>query len=288
MSSLQALRQRISSIKSIKKITAAMKMVAISKFRKYEESLKYGAEYLQGFYSMLNDVIEIKADGDELPPLLVGRSGPKHLLIVFSTDKGLCGSFNSITLQKTIAAIKELKHQGKTVILMSIGHKLVDSLPSYLKHKIKFHENFDVKSGFKPFESLALTLKILYDAGEFDTCSCVFSRFKSLMSYDVDVKSLVPLEPLFLEPLKETQLFDADPKPSHMMNDLVLSTLAASLYYGFLETRASEESARMMAMENATRNADDMVDDLQILYNRTRQALITRELSEIIAGAKAV
>lgn len=288
MANLKALRHQISSIKSIKKITAAMKMVAISKFRKYEEFLKHGTNYLEGYYAMLNDILRIRADGDDLPPLLTGRPGNKHLLIVFSTDKGLCGSFNVSILQKTISEINTLKQQDKKIILMSVGHKLVDLLPNQLKHKVKFHENFNVKSGFKSFEAAALSLKLLYDAGEFDTCSCIFSRFKSLMAYDIEVKSLVPLTPLFNKPLKDVYLFDADPSPKEVMEELTLSTLAASFYYAFLETRASEESARMMAMENATRNADDMVDDLQILYNRTRQALITRELSEIIAGAKAI
>jgi len=288
MSSLKVLRQRIASIKSIKKITSAMKMVAISKFRKCEESLEYGSQYLQGLYGMLEDTIRLRADEDQLPLLLTGRPGEKHLLIVFSTDKGLCGSFNTVILQKTLAEITQLKQQGKKVILMSIGHKLVDALPTRLKDKVKFHENFVLKDGFKPFESLALTLKILYDAQEFDTCSCIFSRFQSLMSYEIEVRSLVPLEPLFTQAVEKTSLFETDPSPKDIIPDLVLSTLAASLYYGFLETRASEESARMMAMENATRNADDMVEELQIVYNRTRQALITRELSEIIAGARAV
>jgi F-type H+-transporting ATPase subunit gamma len=291
MPSLKLLRQRINSIVSTQKITNAMRMVATSNLKKTQHSFAKALPYMEGISTLVWKVYKELSLKDKVPDLMKGRPNQsKHLLIVISGDRGLCGSFHSNLSVKVREEIETLKSQGKEVKLLFIGKKLFDSFPASLQDLSMYKCSLNFKDLY--FDVLNIQQKIIawFQKGEIDSCSVVFTRFWSALRKEIRHRSLIPFQENMVE--RETELSSAlygvEPDAQELLGDLIRSNLTAQLMIAVLQSKASEESSRMIAMDNATRNAKEMMKKLRIQYNRTRQAHITKELIEIIAGAEVL
>jgi len=299
MPSLKDLKNRITSVKSTQKITAAMKMVAASKLRRAQEQAEASRPYAERMERMLESLAATLADmGSDLetmPKLVAGTGSDKvQLVLVVSSDRGLCGGFNSTIVREVKRMIQRFETEGKSTKLICVGRKARDQLRRDFGHLI-VHSWEDVgrrRLSFADADMISAKIKEMFEAGEFDVCSVVFNQFKSVIAQIVTVQQLVPLAPP-----KARQEFDSNaPKASYefepdeqeILAQLLPQNLSFQVYRSLLESAASEQGARMSAMDNATRNAGDMINKLTINYNRTRQAVITRELIEIISGAEAL
>ncbi|MHA1600341.1 MAG: F0F1 ATP synthase subunit gamma [Alphaproteobacteria bacterium] len=295
MANLKDLRVRISSVKSTQKITAAMKMVAAAKLRRAQERAEASRPYAERMQRMLASLAEGASGREGAPTLLAGTGNDKvHLLIVGTADRGLCGGFNSSIVRETRRAIEELLSEGKTVKILCIGRKgrdqlrrtYGDSILDTIENASKPHPRFDTAE-----EIAARVLKML-EAGEFDVCTLFFARFKSAITQIVTRQQLIPFAPSDGDGAETANgggaVYDYEPDEQEILADLLPRNLAVQIFRAMLENNASEQGARMTAMDNATRNAGDMIDQLTMTYNRTRQAVITSELIEIISGAEAV
>jgi F-type H+-transporting ATPase subunit gamma len=295
MSGLKALRTRIASVKSTQKITSAMKMVAAAKLRRAQEQAESSrpyAERLEGVLRSLAASVE-----DSSAPLLVGNGKAElHLLVVISGDRGLCGAFNSSVFRMTRARIEALHRQGKRVHVYCVGRKAKDLLSrDYGKLIVKTVPNFaSGKLTYADAQGVSQTVQEMFAAGEFDVCSVIYNHFRSVIAQEVTEQQLIPL-PL---PANSNAATDSassggavylyEPSEQTIVETLLPLNLSVQLFRALLESNASEQGARMTAMDNATRNAGDMIKDLRLTYNRTRQAMITKELIEIISGAEAL
>jgi F-type H+-transporting ATPase subunit gamma len=294
MATLKDLRVRIRSVKSTQKITSAMKMVAASRLRRAQEHAEAARPYAQRMERMLGSLAASIVGSGNAPPLLAGTGkSDVQLLIVATSDRGLAGGFNATILREARRTIRELQGAGKTVKILTIGRKgrdalrrdhsrlIIDSLTEIGRPRLQF-------SNAQAIAARALTL---FDAGEFDVATIVYNRFKSAMTQFVTKQQLVPFAvPESVErPDPAVQgVYEFEPEEAEILATLLPRNLAVQLYTALLENNASEQGARMTAMDNATRNAGDMIDRLTITYNRTRQAAITKELIEIISGAEAL
>ena len=297
MPSLKDLKNRISSVKSTRKITSAMKMVAGSKLRRAQERAESARPYSARMDRMLSSLSASIAEADTeivLPRLLAGTGKEESvLLLVLTSDRGLCGAFNGSVVREARRTIHQFEASGKKVSLFCVGRKGRDLLRRDHASKI-VHSMEDVgRKGLSFEEASALNDKILamFDEGKFDVCHIVFNRFKSVISQIVTVKQLVPF-PITkgdvdgkLEPVIGLEF---EPNQNSILETLLPRALAVAIYGALLESVAGEQGARMTAMDNATRNAGEMIDKLTLNYNRSRQAYITKELIEIISGAEAV
>ncbi|MEZ5932700.1 MAG: F0F1 ATP synthase subunit gamma [Alphaproteobacteria bacterium] len=293
MASLKELRNRIGSVKQTQKITSAMKLVAASKLKKAQEQAEAARPFAEGMSSMLRNLAAGVADPENAPKLLAGTGRDEvHLLIVATADRGLCGGFNSSIARGARRKIVELEAAGKTVKVLCIGRKGRDQLRR--DHGSKIIETIDGvgKARLSYDEAVAIALKIeqLYDAGEFDVCTIIFNEFKSAITQILTLKQLIPVETPESDEADGgvKAVYEFEPEEDVILKELLPRNLAVQIYGALTENAASEQGARMSAMDNATRNAGDMIDRLTLVYNRTRQAKITSELIEIISGAEAL
>lgn len=294
MASLKDLRLRIRSVKSTQKITAAMKMVAASRLRRAQEQAEAARPYAQRMERMLASLAGKMAGRPGAPALIAGTGKDDvHLLIIATSDRGLAGGFNASILRETRRRIRDLLGQGKTVKLMTIGRKGRDSLRR--DHGKLIGESLTEvgrrQLGFADAREIAQKVLAMYERGEFDVATIVYNRFKSAMTQIVTPQQLVPFAPpAAAETAGETGggVYEFEPEEDEILAQLLPNNLAVQVYAALLESAASEQGARMTAMDSATRNAGDMISRLTITYNRTRQAVITKELIEIVSGAEAL
>ena len=290
MPSLKDLKNRIGSVKSTQKITSAMKMIAAAKLRKAQEQALASRPYTLLMDKVVSKIAS-KTSGNSID-LLTGKTDNKtQLIVVFSADRGLCGGFNGSITRAVRAEVKKLEQEGIQVKLLMVGKKSADALNREFGHL--FIERIDgnsAKPNYTDAEILAKKIITLFENNEFGICKVIFNKFVSAITQEVTFKSLIPAE--IQETEDETNdsnsIYEFEPSEEEILNDLLPRNLSTQLFSSQMESTASELAARMTAMDNATRNAGDMIDNLTLLYNRTRQAVITKELIEIISGAEAL
>ena len=295
MATLKEMRLRIRSYRSTQKITSAMKMVAASRLRRAQDKAEAARPYATRMERMLASLAANLRGQANAPPLLAGTGRDAvHLLLVATSDRGLAGGFNASILRETRRTIRMLQGAGKTVKLLIIGRKGRDSLRRDLARMI-LEARTDIARPSLTFEVarvIAERLLALFAAGEFDVCTIVFNRFRSAMTQIVTKQQLVPfLPPEGAQGGGDTTagaVYEFEPEEAEILGELLPRNLAVQVFTALLENAASEEGARMTAMDSATRNAGEMIDTLSITYNRSRQAAITKELIEIISGAEAL
>ncbi|MBT5841941.1 MAG: F0F1 ATP synthase subunit gamma [Rhodospirillaceae bacterium] len=297
MAGLKELKTRIASVKSTQKITSAMKMVAASRLRRAQEAAEAARPYAARMARMIGSIVT-GASTDGAPALLAGTGKDDiHLLIPVTSDRGLCGGFNASIIRETRRRIKALEDDGKTVKLLCVGRKSRDILRR--EHGDKMVETFTGigRSVVQLDEAqmVAAEVRRLLGEGEFDVCTVIFNRFVSAMTQVVTPQQLIPVLLDENEPAEEEEApdgpqasYEYEPSEADILDNLLPANLDVQIFRALLESAASEHGARMTAMDNATRNAGDMIDDLTMTFNRTRQARITSELIEIISGAEAV
>jgi F-type H+-transporting ATPase subunit gamma len=292
MPSLKDLRNRIASVKATRKITKAMQMVAAAKLRRAQEAAVAARPYSQRMAVVLSNLSAATEGQAGAPKLLAGTGSDQvHLLVVATAERGLCGGFNSSIAKLAREHADRLRREGKTVKIMTVGKKGNDALKrmygQYIVHAVDFRGqksvNFDNANG------VAVKILSMFEAGEFDVATLFFSEFKSVISQKPTALRLIPAS---VEGAKAADLggavYEAEPEENEILGDLLPRNIAVQVFRGLLENAASEQGARMSAMDNATRNAGDMINKLSIKYNRQRQAQITKELIEIISGAEAL
>jgi F-type H+-transporting ATPase subunit gamma len=296
MPSLKDLRQRIDSVKSTQKITSAMKMVAAAKLRRAQEQAEAARPYAERMDRMLGSLAASLASAEGAPKLLSGTGKQDvHLVVVMTSDRGLCGAFNSSIVRDARRLISGLLADGKQVKILTVGRKgwsqlrrdhrslIVDSIEDVGRQRLSFDEA----------QAIATKIDKMFEAGEFDVCTLVYNRFRSAIQQIVTRQQLIPFP---VEAPAETAddagsdsvVYDYEPDETEILEVLLPRNMSVQVFRALLENSASEQGARMSAMDNATRNAGEMIDNLTLNYNRTRQAVITKELIEIISGAEAV
>jgi F-type H+-transporting ATPase subunit gamma len=294
MATLKALRDRRKSVQSTQKITLAMKMVAGAKLRRAQEQVEAGRPYARLMRQMLLDLAAKTQSFDSPQPLLVGTGrSDVHLLLVATSDRGLCGPFNSSIIRFTHRLIAASQAEGRTVKLLCVGRRGIDILSRDYGELIveSFTDVGYPRLRFHDAQRIANSLIKMYDDGIFDVCTLVYNHFKSAMTQEVTRQQIIPVG---IDPL-ETQtsnahaaVYEYEPSEETILDQLLPQNVAVQIYNALLENAASEQGARMTAMDNASRNAGDMIRQLTLTYNRTRQTHITRELIEIISGAEAL
>jgi F-type H+-transporting ATPase subunit gamma len=291
MPSLKALRMRINSVKSTQKITSAMKMVAASKLRRAQQQAEMARPYAVRMRRMLNSLAASVADQTNAPALLAGTGKDQvHLLIAVTADRGLAGAFNSSIGRATRLRARTLEAQGKTVKILAVGRKGRDFLRRELSSRIAGDISYAGKRRieYADAKELADRVTAMLDAGEFDVATLIYNRFQSVIAQVVTEQQLIPVPIVNDASGDAAALPEFEPDEETILNRLLPQALAVSIYTALLESSAGEHGARMTAMDNATRNAGDMIKRLTLNYNRARQANITRELIEIISGAEAL
>ncbi|MCG8355245.1 MAG: F0F1 ATP synthase subunit gamma [Kiloniellales bacterium] len=297
MPSLKDLRIRIASVKATQKITSAMKMVAAAKLRRAQEQAEASRPYAQRMARMLGSLAAAQADQVGAPPLLVGSGkNDVHLVVVATADRGLCGGFNSNIVRESRRILNRLREEGKSFKILCVGRKGRDQLRGqYSSAIIETIEDVAKPAlGFDKASAISARILEMFEAGEFDVCQIVFAEFKSAMTQVVTTQQLIPFE--IPEPDGEGELgetpqgasYDYEPDESEILAALLPQNVAVQIFKVLLENNAGEHGARMTAMDSATRNAGDMINRLTLIYNRTRQAAITRELIEIISAKEAM
>ncbi len=293
MPNLKELKNRISSVKSTRKITSAMKMVAASKLRRAQELAESSRVYADSLSFILSSLAGNTKNSADLPEILTGRENSKiSLLIINSSDRGLCGGFNSNLFRNAKKWISDQQGQGKSVKIMTVGKK---ASSFYKKTDLDIVASFeDLNSNDRQLqvsEEIKNKIMELFENNEIDEVSILFNKFVSAISQEPTYQSLIPLsndETSEDESESINAIFEFEPDKNELLEYLVPRNFLTQIYRSVLESSASEHAARMTSMDNATRNAGDMIDRLTLTYNRTRQAFITKELIEIISGAEAV
>ena len=293
MASLKDLRNRIASVKATQKITKAMQMVAAAKLRRAQTAAEAARPYAERMERVLGNIAASITPSPESPRLLVGTGkSDVHLLLVCTAERGLCGAFNSMIVRLARERANRLQSEGKTVKFVCVGRKGYEQLRRQYEKQIL--EVIDFKSvrslAYEHANEVAQKIVARFEAGEFDVCTLFYSKFKSVISQIPTAQQIIP--PVFEN--KETgagaggAVYEYEPEEEDILADLLPRNLATQIFRALLENAASEQGARMSAMDNATRNAGDMIKKQTIIYNRTRQAMITKELIEIISGAEAL
>jgi F-type H+-transporting ATPase subunit gamma len=292
MPSLKTLRTRINSVKSTRKITQAMKMVAASKLRRAQTQAEAARPYAERMARMMA-TLGASAAGNPMAPALMRGTGRDqvHLLLVVTADRGLCGAFNGAITRLARLRIRQLVEQGRTVKILTVGRRGRDNLKRDFAREI-VHSFEDVgrrRLAFSDAEMVADKVTALQAEGAFDVCTLISSRFKSVISQVPTPQQLIPAELPEAKPAEGAQaMVEFEPAEEEILATLLPRNLAIQIYRALLESAAGEQGARMTAMDNATRNAKDLIKALNLKYNRARQAQITKELIEIISGAEAV
>ena len=294
MASLKFLRNRISSVKSTQKITKAMKMVAAAKLRKAQQNAENARPYSEKLNSIISNLKNSVTDMDSAPKLLVGNQKNEiHLCVVLSSDRGLCGGFNTNICRKAKVYFEKILNEKKTLKIIVVGGKANDQLKrkynQYIIDRITLKDEKVVSFG----KAQEITDKILnlFTRNEFDICTLFYNQFKSVISQIPQAQQLIPVsieQKTNQQSLTNNSEYEYEPDENDILENLLPKNIATQIYAAFLENQASEQGSRMTAMDNATRNAGDLISKLTINYNRTRQAVITKELIEIISGAESL
>ena len=293
MASLKFLRNRISSVKSTQKITKAMKMVAAAKLRKAQQNAENARPYSEKLNSIILNLKNSVNDIDSAPKLLVGNQKEEtHLCVVLSSDRGLCGGFNTNICRKAKIFFEKVIEQNKKLKIIVVGSKANDQLrrkySQYIIDKISLKDEKVIS--FAKAQEITDKILNLFTRNEFDTCTLFFNKFKSVILQIPQAQQLIPVsinEKLDQENKNNSQ-YEYEPEENEILENLLPKNIATQIYTAFLENQASEQGSRMTAMDNATRNAGELIGKLTINYNRTRQAVITKELIEIISGAESL
>ena len=295
MASLKALRARINSVKSTRKITSAMKMVAASKLKRAQTQAEAARPYAERMQRMLAALAASAAGSPNAPQMLIGTGREQvQLLVVVTADRGLAGGFNTNVGRAARAAIQRLEGEGKTVRVITVGRKGRDYLRREYADRLIGEYSFAGKKRveFSDVDEVAARITAMLAAGEFDVCTVVYNRFVSVISQVPTESRLVPLPMPEADPAEKPSgsqaQYEFEPDEEAILAALLPRNMAIQLFRALIESAAGEQGARMSAMDNATRNAGDMINRLTLNYNRTRQANITRELIEIISGAEAL
>jgi len=297
MPSLKDIKTQINSVGSTKKITSAMKMVAASKLRRSQEKAEAARPYSSRLEEMLASLASSAASGEGIIKLLTGTGNDQNYIVVpVSADRGLCGGFNSSINRETFKLVKSLEGDGKNVQLMPVGKKSRDFFSRVMQDQIteSFVDLNVSNSGYDSALQISNKLQELYFDGKFDKCILVFNKFKSVISQEVTQQQLIPLDVSNSSKEETTDdnaakaIYDYEPDEETILKDLLPKNVSIQIFKVLLESDAGEHGARMAAMDNATRNAGEMIDSLTLKYNRTRQAFITKELIEIISGAESI
>ncbi|MCK0168003.1 F0F1 ATP synthase subunit gamma [Jannaschia sp. S6380] len=289
MANLKDLKNRIASVKSTRKITKAMQMVAAAKLRRAQDAAEAARPYTERFNAVLGQLASSVGGSDTAPRLLSGTgSDQTHLLIVMTSERGLCGGFNANIAKLAKTHASRLLSEGKTVKIMTVGKKGRESLKrEYGQYHVAHVDMSDVKRvGYGDAAGIASDVLKRFDAGEFDIATIFYAEFQSVISQKPTAQQIIPAS--FEETDDASTLYDYEPSEEAILADLLPRGVATQIFAALLENGASEQGARMSAMDNATRNAGEMIDKLTIEFNRSRQAVITNELIEIISGAEAL
>ena len=292
MPSLDDLRKRITSVKSTQKITKAMKMVAAAKLRKAQENAEKGRPYSEKMNNIILNLSAGVSDPHSAPKLLVGTGKQDdHLCVVLTSDRGLCGGFNTNIIKKAKNYFEKIKKEGKSLKIITVGSKGYDQLKrqygTYIVENISFKDSKNTNY----FDASKVGSLIIdkFQKNDFDVCTIFYNKFKNVISQIPQAQQIIPLESV--DKNKEENLeisYEFEPDEDEILSNLLPKNISTQIFKAMLENTASEQGSRMTAMDNATRNAGDLVDKLTIQYNRSRQAAITKELIEIISGAESL
>ena len=291
MPSLDDLKKRIKSVKSTQKITKAMKMVAAAKLRKAQENAERGRPYSQKMQNIILNLTNSVKDNQNAPKLLVGTGQDNtYLCLVLTADRGLCGGFNSNICKLAKTYFKKFLNEGKKVKIMTVGTKGLDQIKrEYGKFVIKKFSFKDKKQiTFREAEIIGTEIIELFNKDEFDKCFLFYNNFKNVITQIPHAQQIIPAENKQSQSTDQTLPYEFEPDEDEILEDLLPKNISTQVFKAFLENAASEQGSRMTAMDNATRNAGELVDKLTINYNRSRQASITKELIEIISGAESL
>ena len=293
MPSLKTFRNRIASVKATRKITRAMQMVAASKLKRAQDAAQAARPYAEKMAAVISSLAGSMEGNPGAPKLLSGTGADQvHLVIVATADRGLCGGFNTNIVRRARGLIDALLRDGKQVKILCIGRKGRDQLRRlYGKHILDTIELAGVKRiGFTDALTIGKRVLALYDAGEFDVATIVYSKFKSVIAQEPTAQRLIPAPIEAAAPAAATTnaVYDYEPDEAEILSQLLPRNVTVQIFRALLENAASEQGARMSAMDSATRNAGEVIDRLTMQYNRSRQAMITKELIEIISGAEAL
>ena len=291
MPSLDDLKKRIKSVKSTQKITKAMKMVAAAKLRKAQENAERGRPYSQKMQNIILNLTKSINDPENAPKLLVGTGKDNtYLCVVLTADRGLCGGFNSNICKLAKTKFKKILNEGKELKIISVGSKGLDQIKreyeKYIIKKFSFKEKKQIS--FKEAEIVGGKIIELFNKNEFDKCILFYNNFKNVITQIPQAQQIVPADKTSLKKNEDNLSYEFEPEEDEILEDLLPKNISTQVFKAFLENAASEQGSRMTAMDNATRNAGDLVDKLTINYNRSRQASITKELIEIISGAESL
>jgi F-type H+-transporting ATPase subunit gamma len=288
MPSLKDLKNRIGSVKNTRKITKAMQMVAAAKLRRAQDAAEAARPYADRMTAVIGGLAASVGGSDSAPRLLAGTGSDKvHLLVVMTSERGLCGAFNSSIVRMARAEVARLQGMGRTVRILTVGKKGREQLKRDLSALFVGHVDLaDVRRvGYVNAEAIARDVLGRFDKGEFDVATIFYNRFQSVIAQIPTARQIIPAQ---FEAGAGGGLYDYEPSEEAILADLLPRGVTTQIFTALLENAASEQGARMSAMDNATRNAGDMINRLTIQYNRSRQAAITKELIEIISGAEAL
>ena len=292
MPSLDDLKKRIKSVKSTQKITKAMKMVAAAKLKKAQENAENGRPYSKKLQKIILNLTNAVYNDENAPKLLIGNGSDKvYLCVVITADKGLCGSFNSSICKSAKNFFKKILSENKDLKIITIGSKGFDQLKreygKFIIQKISYKDKKYIS--FKEADEVSKIIIDLFNDNKFDKCHIFFNNFKNVITQVPQNLQIIPTHQISSkEENKDSDPYEFEPEEKDILEDLLPKNIATQVYTAFLENAASEQGSRMTAMDNATRNAGDLVDKLTINYNRSRQAAITKELIEIISGAESL
>ena len=291
MASLDDLKKRIASVKSTQKITKAMKMVAAAKLRRVQESAEKGRPYSEKMNNIILNLSSGISDKENAPKLLSGSGNDKvHLCVVMTSDRGLCGGFNSNIIKKAKNYFAKLAEEGKDLKIITVGSKGNDQLKRAYGDKIIANISFKESKHANYFDAEKVGKMVIekFGAEEFDVCTIFYNQFKNVITQIPQAQQIIPLNVENSEEDKSEDSYEFEPDEDEILSNLLPKNISTQIFKAMLENSASEQGSRMSAMDNATRNAGEMVDKLTIEYNRSRQAAITKELIEIISGAESL
>ncbi len=291
MASLDDLKKRISSVKSTQKITKAMKMVAAAKLRRAQESAERGRPYSEKMNNIILNLSIGISDKENAPKLLSGTGDDKvHLCVVMTADRGLCGGFNSNIIKKAKAYFQKISESSKTLKIITVGSKGYDQLKRLYQENIIENISFKDSKNANYFDADKVGKIIIekFENREFDVCTIFYNQFKNVITQIPQEQQIIPLKTTEQEDKSSDENYEFEPDEDEILGNLLPKNISTQIFKAMLENSASEQGSRMSAMDNATRNAGEMVDKLTIEYNRSRQAAITKELIEIISGAESL
>jgi len=291
MANLDDLKKRISSVKSTQKITKAMKMVAASKLRRAQENAEKGRPYSDKMNNIILNLSNSISDKENSPKLLSGSGEDKvHLCIVMTSDRGLCGGFNTNIIKKAKSYFQKISDEGKTLKIITVGSKGYDQLKRIYKENIIEKISFKESKYANYFDADRVGKIIIdkFEKKEFDVCAIFYNQFKNVITQIPQEQQIIPLKASESEGSSLEDNYEFEPEEDEILSNLLPKNISTQIFKAMLENSASEQGSRMSAMDNATRNAGEMVDKLTIQYNRSRQAAITKELIEIISGAESL